>query len=219
MEKIRVVLADDHKVLRAGLSMLLNFEPDLEVVGEAGSGQEAVELAERLRPDIVVMDLTMPGLGGLEATPLVRRRVPATRVLILTMHDNPEYLNRALASGATGYVPKRAADTELIGAIRSVARGERFLGTKVARARPDDGTIGGGQRPAPYEHLTKREQQVLRKIAEGYTNHEIAEQLVISVKTVETHRAHILEKLDLHTRAELVSYARRSGLMEPALTA
>jgi two-component system, NarL family, response regulator NreC len=214
--RIRVLLADDHTVLRAGLRLLLSQEADIDVVGEAANGREAVDLTQSERPDVVVMDLTMPVMDGFEATRLIRRQMPETRVLILTMHDSQEYLFRVLETGGSGYVPKRAADTELIGAIRAVANDEAFLTIGSYQRLAEDylARVRRGEETSKFERLTEREQEVLQKIAAGYTNQEIANHLVISVKTVETHRAHILDKLDLHTRADLVAYALRHGLLD-----
>jgi two-component system response regulator NreC len=212
---IRVVLCDDHAVLRAGLKALLATEPGIEVIGEASNGAEAVERVVALRPDVALLDITMPEIDGLEATRRILRQVRDVKILMLTMHDDPEYLFQALESGACGYVLKRAAESDLIDAIRTVERDEAFLAPAASRkliadylARRDRGDL-----PIPTEKLTAREEDVLRLLAQGFTNQEIAEQLVISVKTVETHRAHILDKLSLRMRAELVRYARTHGLL------
>jgi two-component system response regulator NreC len=214
-DKIRVLLADDHAVLRAGLKALLNAEPDINVVGEAADGDEAIQESSRLHPDVVLMDITMPRTDGLAATETIRERNPSVRVLALTMHDSEEYLFRVLEAGGSGYVTKRAAVTELIDAIRAVHRGEAFLRPGAARQLMEDylGRVGTGEEAESYGRLTQREREVLRLLADGYTNQEIADRLIISVKTVETHRAHILEKLGLHTRAELVRFARQRGLI------
>lgn len=219
--RIRVLLVDDHTVLRAGLRLLLSQEDDLDVVGEAANGRDAIELARQELPDVVVMDLAMPVMDGFEATRLIRRDMPKTRVLVLTMHDNQEYLFRVLETGGSGYVPKRVADTELIGAIRAVAGDGAFLTVGSYQRLAEDylARVRRGEETNTFDRLTEREQEVLQKIAAGYTNQEIANQLVISVKTVETHRAHILDKLDLHTRADLVAYALRHGLLDAELSA
>lgn len=232
MSRIRVLLADDHAVLRAGLKALLGMQPDLTVVGEAGDGAEALDLAESLRPDIVLLDIGMPGLDGLAALRQMRQRAPMTRVLILTMHADEGFLRAALAEGAAGYVLKRTAEGDLLAAIRAVARGEAFLdpaltralidgylnrvaaagepfGLEPSRMKPGRPEAGGSD----YDGLTAREVEVLRSIAQGYTNAEIAERLVISVKTVETHKAHIMEKLGRRSRVELVRYAMEKGLL------
>jgi two-component system response regulator NreC len=212
---VRILLCDDHALLRAGLKALLADEAGMEVVGEASDGNVAVEQAIRLRPDVALLDITMPELDGLEAARRIRRRAPQVKLLMLTMHDDPEYLFQALEAGAHGYVLKRAAETDLIDAIRTVQVDEAFLAPKAAQALIADylKRRERGELPLPVEKLTAREEDVLRLLARGYTNNEIAEDLVISIKTVETHRAHILNKLGLRKRAELVRYAETHGLL------
>jgi len=212
---IRIVLCDDHAVLRSGLRALLASEPGLAVVDEAGDGVEAVERVVARRPEVALLDITMPGMSGIEAAREIHRRAPEVKVLMLTMHDEPEFLFQSLEAGAAGYVLKRAADTDLLDAIHQVVHEDAFLAPAAARsliadylARRDRGEV------APVvEELTAREEEVLRLLAEGYTNQEVADRLTISVKTVETHRAHILGKLGLRKRAELVRYARTHGLL------
>jgi len=220
MAKIRVLLADDHAVLRAGLRALLNSQPDLEVVGEAADGDEVLRVSERVQPDIVLMDITMPGTDGLEATRRLKRRQPQVRVIVLTMHEDEEFLRQVLAAGGSGYMLKKAAESELLSAIRAVHRGEAFSHPSLTRVliegylRQAD-AHGHKQEPvspAPG-NLTAREVEVLRLIAQGYTNQQIADQLVISVKTVETHKAHIMDKLGRRSRVELVRYALQHGLL------
>lgn len=213
--KIRILIADDHPVLRRGLKALIEEEPDMEVIGEAGNGLEAVQMAERLRPDVVIMDISMPELDGLEATRRIRERSPSTYVLILTVHAHERYLFPVLKAGASGYVRKTAADEELIEAIRVVARGDVFLYPSATRMLLDDylAQVRAGYEKDSYETLSDREREILRLLAEGYTNAEIAQKLNLSVKTVETYRARIMEKLHLRTRAELVRYALRKGLI------
>ena len=211
MSKIRVLLADDHAVLREGLRSLLSLRDDIEVVGEATNGQVALEMVRQLRPDVVVMDIAMPVMDGLEATRRLKQEHPETRVLILTQHDNREYVFSLLQAGAAGYVLKKAGGAEVVAAIRSVFQEGAFLPPGIAREVMDRYI----QRPLeetgrPY--LTEREKQVLRLIAEGKSNREIAESLCLSVKTVMAHRANIMEKLDIHSRTELVRYAIRQGL-------
>lgn len=215
LQKIRILIADDHPVLRRGLKALIEEEPDMEVVGEAGNGLEAVQLAERLRPDVVIMDISMPELDGLEATRRIREHSPSTYVLILTVHAHERYLFPVLKAGASGYVRKTAADEELIEAIRVVARGDVFLYPSATRMLLDDylAQVRAGYEKDSYETLSDREREILRLLAEGYTNAEIAQKLNLSVKTVETYRARIMEKLHLRTRAELVRYALRKGLI------
>lgn len=218
MNKIRLLVADDHPVVRAGLRMLLGTQPDMEVVGEAVDGATAVERALELRPDVVVMDITMRGANGLAATREIVKRIPQTKVLILTMHDSEEYLRQTLEAGATGYVLKQAADTELAVAIRAVQRGEIYLYPAFTRVllrdfTPSRDTDGQAQRDS-YELLSPREKEVLRMVALGHTNRKIADQLFLSVKTIETYRARVMEKLNLRTRAALVRYALLRGLLD-----
>lgn len=217
MGKTRVLLADDHAVLRAGLKMLINSQPDMEVVGEASDGATAVQLCEQVDPDVVVMDIAMPGMNGLEATRQIRKRRLRTRVLALSMHANEEYLFQLLQAGGSGYVLKKAADTELLDAIRMVARGEIYLYPEVTKYLVRDylQRLHEGDTNVALDSLTEREREVLRLVAEGYTTQEIAQQLVLSPKTVETHRAHIMDKLGLRSRSELVRYALRKGLLTP----
>jgi len=216
MNKIRLLVADDHPVVRAGLRMLLATQPDMEVVGEAVDGDTAVERALEFKPDVVVMDLTMAGMDGLAATREIVNRLPHTRVVVLTMHDNEEYLRQALEAGATGYVLKEAVDTEIAVAIRVVQRGEVFLYPSFTRVLlgdllQTDETDDTSQQYS-YELLSEREKDVLRLVALGDTNREIAERLFLSVRTVETYRARLMEKLNLKSRGELVRYALRKGL-------
>ena len=206
MKKIRVLIVDDHAVLRAGLRALLNLQPDIEVVGEAAEGLEALEKTKRLDPEVVLMDLSLPGMEGLEATKELKRTHPNVKVLILTMHEDRRFLYPALKAGASGYVVKRAADTELIDAIRAVSRGDAFLHPSVARIVVEDHVEQG---------LSDREREVLRLIAEGRTYKEMADLLAVSVKTIESYRERIKEKLNLHSRAELVRYALEKGLLRP----
>ncbi len=214
--RIRILLADDHAVLRAGLKALLTTQPDLDPVGEAGEGGEAVRLAESLRPDVLLLDVTMPGNEQFAALRAVRERAPEVRVLLLTMHEDEALLREALRLGASGYVLKKAAEAELLTAIRAVARGEAFVDPAMTRVMIE-GYLGAegnkGTAVAQSEGLTAREIEVLKLIAEGYTNKEIAEKLVISVKTVETHKAHIAEKLGRKSRVEWLRYAREKGLL------
>ena len=209
---IRVLLVDDHAVVRSGLSMLLSSEADIEVVGEAGDADEALRQVREHRPDVVVMDVVMPGMNGLEATPLILRAVPETRILVLSMQDDPRYVREAFSVGASGYVLKEAADTEVVAGVREVAGGGRYvdpaLGARIATAEAD------ALARREEDPLSDREREVLRLLALGHTNHEIAKMLFISVRTAETHRAHIMRKLRLDTRAELVRYAIDHGLLQ-----
>lgn len=213
--RIRIVLVDDHAVLRAGLRALLEPEPDLAVVGEAGTGEDALPIVEALRPDVVVMDLSMPGIGGLEATRRIAGTEPGTRVLVLTMHGEEEHLLPVLEAGGSGYVSKRSADEELIVAIRTVARGDVFLYPNAAKLLLQG--FRGRSAPGeddPLAKLTERELEVLGYTAEGYSSGEIGKKLFISPKTVDTYRSRIMEKLGLHHRSELVRFALQQGLLK-----
>ena len=211
MKKIEVLIVDDHAILRAGLRTLLNLQPDMEVVGEAAEGLEAVEKVKRLEPDVVLMDITLPGLEGLEVAKKLKKTHPDVKVLILTMHEDRRFLYSALKAGASGYVVKRAADTELIDAIRAAYRGDVFLHPSMAKIVAEDYVEQAGTEKG----LSDREREVLRLIAEGRTYKEMAKVLGVSVKTIETYRERIKEKLGLHTRAEMVRYALEKGLVGP----
>ena len=214
--KIRVLLADDHTILRAGLRMMLNAQPDIEVTGEASDGRQTISEAQRLQPDVILMDITMPECNGIEATRQIRRLLPEIRVLALTMHENEEYLFQMLRAGAAGYILKEAADTELISAIRVVSSGRFYLSPSAQSMMVGDylQRVRSGEERDSYSALTEREREILKLVAEGHTNNQIAERLFISPKTVDTHRTHIMDKLNLHSRAELVKYAMRRGLLE-----
>jgi len=215
MSKISVLLADDHVILRAGLRALLETYPDIEVIGEAGDGEEAIRKVRELRPDVVLMDVAMPGMNGLVATRYILEQSPTTQVLILTQYGNKEYVLPLLQAGASGYVLKQAADTDLITAIRTVYRGESFLYPPIAKMVLD-AYVSGEERTDPYERLTPREREVLVLIAQGYTNPEIAKILHLSPKTVDVHRTRLMQKLDLHSVAELTRYAIHHGLIDAA---
>jgi two-component system response regulator NreC len=207
---IRVLVADDHTILRSGLRMLLNAQPDIEVIGEASDGRQAISETQQLQPDVILMDITMPTINGIEATRQIKSLLPEVKVLILTMHENEEYLFRALRAGASGYILKEAADTELITAIRLIQEGRSYLSPSAQSMMVGDYLQ---REKDSYSELTEREREILKLIAEGLTNHQIAERLVISPKTVDTHRTHVMEKLNLHSRAELIKYALRRGLI------
>jgi two-component system response regulator NreC len=238
-QRIRILLADDHAVLRAGLRALLNAELDMQVIGEAESGQQAVDMARALQPDVVLMDVTMPGLSGIEATRRIKAAQPETRVLALTMHDDASYLRDILAAGGSGYVLKEAAGDELLSAIRAVYQGGTFLHPNHTRVLLDDmlerdralkwrgqetGHSGewrgqetghsGEEKEERFQLLSEREAQVFKLVALGHRNSEIAEMLHLSVKTVETYKARLMEKLGLRSRAALVRYALELGILD-----
>ncbi len=215
MPKISVLLVDDHALLRAGLRALLETYSDIEVVGEAGDGEEAIRLVRALRPDVVLMDVGMPGMNGLVATRYILEENPATRVLILTQYSNKEYVLPLLEVGAAGYVLKQAADTDLVKAIRAVHRGDSFLYPPIARILME-AYASNEQSTDPYETLTSREREVLVLVAQGHSNREIADILHISPKTVDVHRTRLMKKLDLHRVADITRYAIRHGLIDPA---
>ena len=217
--QLRILLIDDHAILRSGLRMLLDSQPALKVVGEAGDGREALTLAESLHPDLILLDITMPGLNGIETLPVLHRLVPDAHILILTMHDDVSYLKQALRRGASGYVLKKAADSELLNAIEVVARGEIYIhptmtGSLVKELVPDtEPHPMNGTDIDPWQTLSEREREVLQLVARGHTNNEIGGQLSLSVKTVETYRSRGMEKLGLRTRAQLVQAAIDNGLV------
>ncbi|NCO38747.1 MAG: DNA-binding response regulator [Armatimonadetes bacterium CG_4_10_14_3_um_filter_66_18] len=215
MNPIRILLVDDHLLLRSGLHMMLDQEPDLSVVGETGNGCEAVDLVKRLRPDVVLMDIAIPGISGVEATQRIGAVSKTTRVIAVTMHEDPRYVRQMLEAGAVGYVSKSAADSELLDAIRAVHRGRVFVHPSVA------GTVVAGylgRSPAeaklPADPLTDRERQVVKLLALGHTSQEVADRLFISIKTVESHKGRIFEKLSLRSRADLVRYALKQGMLK-----
>ena len=227
---IHVLLADDHDILRQGLKMLLNMQQEMQVVGEARTGREAVVMAQELMPDVVVMDITMPDMDGLEACQLIRSHQPATQVLMLTMHESEEYFLHALRMGAAGYLVKKAAPSDLQMAINSIAQGGAFLYPGLAKALIRSYTASStfetrmshDHKPANTSNiaqslqvLTPREIEILKLVAEGYTNQEIADQLTLSIKTVQAHRANVMEKLDLRDITHLVRFAVRYGLIPP----
>lgn len=212
-DRIRVLIADDHTIVRSGLRLLLQAEPDIEVIGEALEGREAVALAESLRPDVVLMDIAMPGTNGLEATQQIKSRFPEMCVLVLTMHRSDEYFFKMLKAGASGYVLKGAETSELITAIRTVARGEVFLYPTMAKQLLQDYLSRLNESEAAGQlTLTPREREILRLLAEGYSNKEIAERLVVSPSTIHSHRTNLMKKLNLSSRHELIQYARQRGL-------
>ncbi len=209
---VRVLIVDDHAVFRAGLRMLIDAEADMEAVGEAGNARDAVFQARALKPDVILMDVVMPDQSGLEVVPTLLHERPETKVLVLSMQDDPQYVRQAFANGASGYILKEAADTEVVAAIREVAGGNNYVhptvGARLIAAETAEA------RRAEEDPLSDREREVLRLLALGHTNQEISAQLFISVRTAETHRAHIMQKLRLTSRAELVRYALEQGVLE-----
>jgi two-component system response regulator NreC len=220
MVKIRVLIVDDHAIVRAGLRMLINHQPDMDVVGEAGDGHEALCQAREANPDVLTLDLTMPGGGGLKILERLRQTCPQTRVLVLTMHEEPSYLRAVLAAGGSGYVAKSAVDGELLAAIRSVAQGRTFVTINLSDSEThqvlgDRATCTASAPRAPVQLLSPREQEALKLLAQGYTNQEVGTRLCLSVKTIETYRARIVDKLGLRSRADLTRYALEMGLLNP----
>jgi two-component system response regulator NreC len=215
--KIRLMLVDDHQVVRSGLRMLLGGESDVEIVGEAGTAAEALEAVQKLHPQVVLMDIGLPDMSGIDATRAIKRTHPEVAVVALTIHEDEEYFFKMLEAGAGGYVPKRAAPEELLTAIRTAAAGEVYLYPSLAKLLVRDylAQARSSEAGTTLDGLTDREQEVLRYLAEGSDNDEIAEALVISAKTVARHRENIMRKLGLHSRAELVRYAIRKGIIKP----
>lgn len=210
---IRVLIADDHGILRAGLRSLLDSASETEVVGEARDGEEALRLAKELRPDVLLVDISMPGASGIEVARRLHGTLPETRVLILTVHEDQSLIQEAMRAGAAGYIVKRAVESELFNAIAAVQRGELYVHPAVTRALLEEDSRDERSASHPGVHLTPRETEVLRLIGEGYTNSQMAELLDIGVRTVETHRANLMGKLGLRSRVELVRYAREKGLL------
>ncbi len=215
MAAVRILLVDDHAMLRDGVRMVLETHPGFEVVGTADNGRDAVRLVEELRPDIAVLDIAMPELNGLEATRAIRECCRETEVIVLSMHEGEEYLREALRAGAAGYVLKRAAAKELVAAINAIQRGESYLDPALTRTLISDYVRQVERGDEAPDSLTERELEVLKLVAEGMTNRQIALKLNISIKTVQTHRANLMDKLNLHDRTELVRYAIRRGLIQP----
>lgn len=215
MQQIRVLLVDDHMVVRVGLQVLINNEPDMSIIGEASNGLEAIDQAHALNPDVIVMDISMPEMDGLEATRRIRNELPECQILILTVHAQERYLFPVLKAGAAGYVLKSTVDTELIDAIRVVAQGGAFLYPSASRLLLEDYLDQLQDNPEldEYESLSEREREVLKLIALGHTAKEVADQLALSPKTVETYRSRIMQKLNLHSRVDLVQYALARGLL------
>ena len=213
VDKVRILIADDHTIFRSGLKLLLGSEADFVVVGEAKDGNQAIRLADDLKTDVIIMDIGMPGLSGLEATKTIKAQHPETNVLVLTMHRSEEYFFQMLEAGASGYIIKGAETAELLNAIRTVARGEVFLYPSMARQLVQEYLKQGEQSDLDQSGLTPREREILQLLAEGFSSKEISEQLVISASTVYTHQNNIMVKLNLNSRHELVRYARKRGLI------
>jgi two-component system, NarL family, response regulator NreC len=215
MARIRVLVTDDHAIVRDGICALLALTPDIEAVGQATNGREALEMVARLTPDVVLMDIVMPLMDGLEATRRIHKRFPETKVIVLTQYEDREYVLTVIEAGASGFVSKAAASSELTSAIRSVYQGDSFLSPSIARLLVEDyrqiARVGRSKDTA--EQLTGREREILKLLAEGYSTHEIAQMLVISPKTVERHKTNLMAKLDLHNRLELFKYALRKGMI------
>jgi len=217
MSRIRLLLVDDHEVVRRGLRMLLENEADLVIEGEAGNGGEALVLVEKLKPDVVIMDITLPDISGIDATRKIKALHPDVAVVALTIHEDQQYFFEMLQAGASGYVPKRAAPDDLITAIRAAHRGETYIYPSLAKLLVNDFLVRGSEEETKetMSGLTRREQEVLELLAEGKTNEEIADTLSISAHTVARHRENLMGKLGLHSRSELVKYAIRKGLIKP----
>ena len=217
MSKIRVFLADDHQVFREGIRLLLEKVPDMEMIGEADDGEEAVTKVSQLMPDVVLMDITMPKLNGLEATRQIKQKHPSIKVLILTMHETDQYLSAMLEVGVSGYLVKTTTSRELISAIKAVHQGDVYLYPSIARMLVGDylQRVKSGEEKTSYDGLTPREREILRYIAEGRQNRESAQLLFISLRTVQAHRSNLMEKLGAHDRTQLVKYAIRKGIISP----
>ncbi|UCB52045.1 MAG: response regulator transcription factor [Candidatus Zixiibacteriota bacterium] len=216
MKKIKLLVADDHKIFRQGIKKLLEEESDLQVVGEASDGRDAVKKATELKPDVILMDIAMANLNGLEATRHIKKQLPSAKVIMVTMHKNEEYVLQSFQAGASGFILKEGAVEELVSAIRSIHSDKSFLSPSISKTLIDAymRKMETGKTETPFDLLTDREREVLQLIAEGYTNREVAKSLFISVKTVEAHRAHIMQKLNIHDIAKLVKYAIQKGLVD-----
>ncbi len=210
-DKIKILVVDDHAIMRDGIRALLGLHSDIEIVGEASEGLEAIEKTRELSPDVVLMDIAMPGMDGLEATRRIKKKNPAMKVLVLSQYDSKEYVLSAIKAGVSGYVPKKALGTELVSAIRTVQQGNSYLYPSAAAAVINDYLKRADDEP--YDRLTAREREILKLIADGHTSREIADSLYISLKTVLGHRTKIMEKLGIHNRTELIKYAIRKGLV------
>lgn len=215
MRKIRVLIVDDHTIVRDGIYALLAMIGDIEVIGEAANGREAIEKVKKFAPDVVLMDIAMPVMGGLEATRKIHKEFPGTMVLVLTQYDDKEYIFSAIEAGARGFISKTAASSELASGIRAVYQGDSLLSPSIARVFVEDYQQAAAMRETkdPYHQLTDREREVLKLVAEGYANKEIAKMLEVRPKTVEGHKTNLMAKLDIHNKADLVKYAIRKGVI------
>jgi len=215
MQKIRVLVVDDHTIVRDGICALIALAGDIEVVGEAANGSEALKMVKELNPDVVLMDIAMPIMGGLEATRRIHKEFPRTKVLVLTQYDDKEYVFPVIESGASGFISKAAASSELTSGIRSVYQGDSYLSPPVAKLLVENYQYTAGERVSqdPYGQLTERERDILKLLAEGYSTQEIADMLVITPKTVEGHKTNLMAKLGIHNRIDLVKYALRKGII------
>lgn len=212
MDKVKILIVDDHALLRDGIRALLRVYDEIEIVGEASEGREAIEKTRQLTPDVILMDLVMPGIDGLEATRRIRKSTPAAKVLVLTQYETKEYMQSAVKAGATGYISKKVLGSELLTAIRTVNRGDYYFYPSVVAALVDG--YRQNAEGAPYDRLTAREREILKLVAEGHTSGKISEMLHISLKTVQGHRLKIMKKLGVHNRSELIRYAMRKGLVD-----
>ncbi len=210
----RIVIADDHAIVRAGLRSLIHDEIGLDLVGEAAGGYEAIDLVQKNRPDVLVLDISMPDLDGISITRKLKPDFPSLNILILTLHEDEALVREAIKAGASGYILKKAAETELISAIQVILRGDMYIDPSMLRSLFSESKSGPPQQDLPAENLTPRETEILKLIVEGYTNRQISEQLTISIRTVEGHRGNISDKLGLHSRLELVRYARQHGIID-----
>jgi len=215
MSKIRVLVVDDHTIVRNGICALLRLAGDIEVVGEASNGREALEMVRKFVPDVMLIDIAMPNMSGLEATRRIRKEFPGVKILILTQYDDKEHVLGAIEAGASGFISKTAASSDLASGIRSVHRGDSFLSPSAAKFLVQDYQLEANLRKEqdPYKQLSDREREILKLLAEGHTTREIANMLVISVKTVEGHKTNLMSKLDIHNRTDLVKYALRKGII------
>ncbi|MFO0859796.1 MAG: response regulator transcription factor [Phycisphaerales bacterium] len=219
MSQIGVLLIDDHAILRSGLRLLIEGQADMKVVGEAGTLQDGLRAAQQFKPDVITLDLSMPGGTGLSGVQKIRETAPGARILVLTMHDDPAYVRSAVAMGASGYLVKSAADSELISAIRTVARGGVFIDVEhTGTAPPFPSPRARDTQTAPLQTLSDREREVLIEVARGYTSQQIADRAGLSIKTIESYRARLMQKLGLHNRADLVRLAVSAGLLDPAVS-